>query len=289
MYIGCAQMTLAALLFSCMGLAIRFISEDIGEVQIIFIRNMIILTMFAPALLTGGVRPGLLEHRYLYLLRGAVSVAGMYGFFASIRALELPLVVALTFTVPLMTAALAALFLGEKVGPRRWAGMAAGLLGAVVIIRPFGGSVSLPMVIMLATAFTWAVSGVLVKAMTEKRGPEDITCGMCITMVPFCLILLPFCEWRPLSGQDWLLIAFLGFCALEAQICVAASFARADVSAVLPFDFFRLVFAGILAYIFLGEVMDIYTLAGALIIAAAAIYVAKRESAAKKREETTPR
>jgi drug/metabolite transporter (DMT)-like permease len=71
----------------------------------------------------------------------------------------------------------------------------------------------------------------------------------------------------------------LGFLAMVAHLALARSYAKADASAVMPFDYMRLPFIAAIAYPLYGEVADLWTWTGAAIIAGSAFYIARREAA----------
>jgi drug/metabolite transporter (DMT)-like permease len=185
--------------------------------------------------------------------------------------------VALSFTTPLFATIGAALILGERVRARRWTATLVGFAGVLVIVRP--GSVALDWGAGLAILSMALSAGVtlIVKNLTRTERPDVIATYMVLIMTPMSLAPALF-VWSWPAAHIWPWLVAMGAMGSCGHMCFLRSFALAEASAVMPYDYTRMVFAAVIGYVFFAEVPDDWTWVGAAIIAGAAIYIAHREA-----------
>src|SRR6185437_16292892 len=118
-----------------------------------------------------------------YTLRAAVAFVSMITWFIGIAAVPLATATALNFTAPLFATVLAALVLRERVRARRWTAIAIGLLGVVVILRPFGPADG-NMLIILLSAATAAMGSITVKFLARTEPASTIVAYMVLFLTP---------------------------------------------------------------------------------------------------------
>lgn len=278
---GALLMTLAALGFSLMNAVIRILAEDMDPLQIAFFRNFFALAFMLPWLARVG-RAGLKTERLgLHVIRSIGGLAAMTLWFYSIALLPLAQAVALNFTVPLFATVGAALILGEIVKARRWSATIIGFLGVLIIVRPGMAEVTLPMALPVVAAFIMAGSTLIVKSLSETESTAAIVLYMNLLLTPLSLVPALF-VWRWPVGETWLLLIALGVLAALAHLFLTRAYTKADASAIFPFDYARLPFVAVIAYFAFGEIPDLWTWIGALVIAASAIYIAQREAKVAK-------
>ncbi len=273
---GALYMTAAAFCFSIMNYLIRFVAEELDPMQIAFFRNLFALAFMLPWLARVGFK-GLATRRLrVHVWRAVLGLAAMVCWFYSIALLPLADAVSLNFTVPMFATAGAALFLGETVRARRWTATAVGFLGVLVILRPGFTEMTVLMGLPVLAAAFMAVSSLLVKSLSETESASAVVFYMNLILTPLSLVFAVF-VWRWPSGEALGLMALLGMLAAIAHIALTRAYAKADASAVMPFDYTRLPFVAAIGFIAFGEVPDSWTWIGAGIIAASAIYIAQRE------------
>ncbi|MDX1529206.1 MAG: DMT family transporter, partial [Gammaproteobacteria bacterium] len=108
-----------------------------------------------------------------------------------------------------------------------------------------------------------------------------ITAYMVILMTPMSLVAaVPFWVWPNLPQLGWL--AACGITGTVAQFLMAQAFRSADTSVVLPLDFMKVVWGAIIAWLWFGELVGVWTWVGAVIIFIGATYIAFRERALEK-------
>ena len=280
-------MTLAAFFFSLMSTLVRVASADLPPLEIAFFRNLFALASMLPWVLSSGF-PGLdTSHLRLHLARAVIGVFAMGLWFTSIALVPLADAVALSFTMPFFIVAGAAAILGEKVGLRRWSATAIGFLGMLVILRPGIAVVSPVMVLPVAAAAFWATSALILKHMSATVRAGTSVLLLNLLMTPLSLVPATFVWIWPHRGELFVLAA-LGLFAMLAHLALARALATADASALVPFDYARLPFIALFAFVLFGEVAEIWTWVGAAIIAGSAFYIAWRESVLAKQRDATP-
>jgi uncharacterized membrane protein len=84
--------------------------------------------------------------------------------------------------------------------------------------------------------------------------------------------------WRPLTGEELVLLALVGAVGAVGQFCQVRAFAAGELMAVAPIDYSRLIFAGIMGFLLFAELPDRYTLVGAAMIVGSTLYIACREA-----------
>ena len=270
-------MTAAALCFAFMNVFVREASEELHPVQIAFFRNLFALVFMLPWLMRVGTSGLRTERMGLHIWRAVVGLLAMFTWFTAVALNPLADAVALNFTLPLFATAGAAMFLPEKVGLRRWGATLVGFLGMLIILRPGFAEVSLVTSLPILAALFMAGSVLILKTLSGTENPNAMVFYMNVIMTPLSLIPALF-VWAWPSWPILVQMVLLGFLASLAHLALARSYAKADASAVMPFDYTRLPFVALLAYLLYGETADLWTWVGAAVIAGSAIYIAQREN-----------
>jgi drug/metabolite transporter (DMT)-like permease len=281
---GILWMVYASFWFAVMTTIIRHLSTELGTFQMVFLRNILCVTLMLPWFITVGH-----QHMHpkqpwkLYGYRSLSGLLGMWGIFYAIRYIPLTEAIALTFTVPLFTTIMAMLFLKEKVDYHRWIGIIIGFVGVLVILRPGSSSFQIAALLVIGAAFTWSISNILVKKITSSDPPKIILFIMMLIMTPLALPTA-LIDWQPLDVNNLLWVLALAFVTNQAQGALIYAYRATDINIVMPYDFSRLVFITILAYLLFDEIIDLPALMGALIIFGSSIYVVHRETAEARKK-----
>ena len=223
----------------------------------------------------------------LHVFRAVVGMLAMFIWFTAVTLVPLAEAVALNFTLPLFATAGAALFLRETVGLRRWGATACGFLGMLIILRPGFNEITYATWLPVIAAFFMAVSVLTVKRLSATESPATVVLYMNLFMTPLSLppALL---VWNWPSLQAFLACVALGLLAMIAHLALTRSYAKADASAVMPFDYMRLPFIALFAYALYGETADGWTWLGAGVIALSTFYIARREAYLARRAKANP-
>jgi len=270
-------MALSTAFMACMYAAIRKVPGQLHPFEVAFFRSLFALLLI---LAWHGRRVVALyrtRHLGLHILRGSLNVVAMLTFFYAVVITPLADVAALGFTAPLFASVLAIALLGEPPERPRLAVAALGFLGALIILRPGSGVVGVGHVLLLISSLFWSVTIMVIKLLARTESSLTITVYMGSVMAPLSLAAAAF-FWRwpePVQLLWLLLIAILGTC---GQISLAQSLRSAEVTAVLPLDFLKLVWSALLGFLVFAEIPDFWTLIGGATIFGSTTYLAMAEA-----------
>lgn len=278
---GIGFMLVSTVLFSLMQAFVRIAGtlpeEPVHPFEVAFFRNLFALVFMLPLLLGSGLRALRTTKIHLHALRGLLQTAGMMMTFLAMTIGKLSDNIALSFTAPLYTFILAVLLLGEKADWQRWAALIFGFLGVVVIVQPGSGAFGLASLLVLASSVLWGFGLMSIKFMARTDSSLTINLYMGLTMVPLSLVPALF-VWTWPSMEGWLWLGGIGLLGALGHLTLAQSFREADATAVLPFDFLRLIWAALFGLVFFSEMPSVWTLAGGVLIFGAATFIALREA-----------
>lgn len=277
-------MVLACVAFGIMWALIRLASADLHPFEIVFFRNLLGLLALTPMLLRN---PGLLSSARMPVhVRRATSgfIATLATFYAVANA-PLATALAINYTAPLFATIAAVLFLGERIHARRVAGLVAGFVGMMLVLRPGALPMTPGIAAAMISAVSTAFSYIAVRALVGSDDPRAVAAWSFILMLgPSLLVALFVWRWPP--PHVWAFLVGIGLCAAVGQLAMSRAFALAEASAIMPFDFVRFGLVTIFGVWLFGERLDAGTLAGGAIIIGATIYLAVREAAAARAHRT---
>jgi len=278
----------SALLFAVMQALVRWLGDAVPLGQVVFFRAafailpVIIIFAWRRELLAAVVTNRPTGH----LLRGLISVAGMFLNFAALARLPLVDATAISFAAPLITVAFAAWFLGERVRIYRWSAVTVGFVGVLVMLWPhfdlnrliIAGSATTAVgaICALGSAFTNAGAVIQTRILTKTETTSSIVFYFSLICAVGGLATLPLGWIVPSAAQLAALIA-LGVLGGLAHILLTESYRYASASVVAPFDYTTMLWAFLLGYAIFGEVPTLYVLVGAVIVTGAGLFVLWRE------------
>jgi drug/metabolite transporter (DMT)-like permease len=269
-------MVASTLGFAAMHVLIRHVADEVHPIQTAFFRNFFGLLVFLPLVMRQGF--GFLHTRRfgMHGLRAGLNVVAMLCFFTALALTPIARVTALSFSAPLFAAVLSVLILGERFRVRRWAAIVLGFVGTVVILRPGMIPIDLGSMLVLAAAALWGVTMIVIKHLSRTESSLTITGYMNLLLSVLSLGPALY-VWRTPSLEAWgwmVLIALLG---TVAQIALAQALKEAETTAVLPFDFLKLVWVAVAGAWLFGEIPDFFTFVGAFVVFASGLYIIYRE------------
>jgi drug/metabolite transporter (DMT)-like permease len=217
---------------------------------------------------------------WMHLARAILNAASMLCFFLALTIEPMAKLSALMFTSPLFAALGATLFLREKMGAARLAGLIVGFGGALIVMRPGAGALSLGLGLAMISSATWGAALVLIKVQSRTESSLTIAIYAAVLLLPFNGAgALFFWSWPSLEMLAWM--AGIGLFGTLGQIALGNAFKHADATVVLPFDFTKLIWAALVGYAIFGEVPDVWTWTGGTVIFASSLFMAYRERAAR--------
>ncbi len=272
-----AWMIGAAASFSLLVVCVRELSASLPTPEILFFRCLFTMAFLVPWALRAGRDAMRIRRPWPNLLRGVSTFAAMTMWFHAIGVVPLADAVAIQSAYPLFTILLAMLLFAERPGIRRWLATLAGFAGVLVIVRPGFVAVGLPTAMLLGAALCYAVSNICVKAMADTESPTRMVFTVNALLLVFSAVPTAF-VWTTPTPEALPWIALLAGSGFAAHMCLTRALATGEAGAVMPFDFLRLPFAALGGLMLYGEVPDLWTVAGGVLVFASAIYIAMREA-----------
>ena len=278
----------SAMLFAVMSALVRYVSDVTPLGQMVFFRSafgiipVVVIYAWRRELMTA-VRT---SRPFGHLGRGAISVFGMFFNFAALARLPIVDVTTITFASPLITVALAAIFLKERVRIYRWTAVVVGFVGVIVMLIPHldivryapigGAAAAARSMFAVISAFCNAGTVIQTRRLTQSETTSSIVFYFSLVCAIAGALTLPFAWHSPTSRELVALIA-LGVLGGFAHILLTESYRYAAASVVAPFDYSSMLWALLLGYWLFGELPDMLVYVGATIVAAAGLYVIWRE------------
>lgn len=273
---GICLAAIATFIFAVETAAVRHLSLDLHPFEIALFGAISQSIALLPWILPRRLAALRTSKLFLHFLRALFSTIAVLALFYSIREVPLAKVTALSFTMPIFTTLLAIYFLGEIVQGRRWAAIIFGFVGAMVVLRPGFVAIDTGSVIVVASAFFFALTILIIKTLTHTDSVITISIYGSIMRIPFGVIPVFFVWQTPsLSHLAW--FAAIGVLEVVATFSFTQALKDADTAVISPLFYLQLIWAAALGYIFFAEVPGLYTWIGAAMIVAATTYIAVSE------------
>jgi drug/metabolite transporter (DMT)-like permease len=282
--IGIALMCAAVGAFASLDTTAKYLGRDIDAVEIAWARYafafLVTLPFSNPLSRPGLVRTG----RPLFQIGRAAILAGssVLNFFA-LKFLRLDQVLAISFSTPLFVAALSGPALGEWVGARRWAAIAMGFAGVLVVTRPGFGVHPAVFVVILST-LAYAAYFLMTRALSRSDSNETTLFYSNFVGAALLLPALPF-VWTWLGLAQLALLILAGALGSFGHYLLIAAHRYAPASLLSGFVYFQLIYVVTLGYLVFGDVPDRTTLAGAAIVIASGLFMLRDEQIRGRRAE----
>ena len=273
---GILLVTGAVFCFACSDAVAKSLMEVLPAVQVTWLRFVVFVLVMAPVALRMGGRSLRTRYPALQVLRGVgVSVSALL-FILALGVVPLAEATAIAFVSPLFVTALSVPILGERAGARRWAAVAVGFLGVMIVVRPGSEAFDPSAILLILAALIWAASLVITRRMS---GGDHPLVTMVYSAVVGCLVMsavVPF-AWADLGWRELGLGLATGLTATAAQCLIVLAYRQASASVLAPFFYSQLVWSALLGLLVFGNVPDLWTLVGTGIIIASGLYTAHRE------------
>lgn len=275
---GALWMVLSVAGATGMTVLVRELSPSLHSAMIVFLRSTVGLVFVLPLLMRANGAARLRVRRpWLHLLRGVlIAVALNTGFYA-IWKLPVATATILFFLAPVFSTMLAPLMVGEKVGPTRWAAVAAGFLGALVVLRPDLGGIGLASLSAVVSSLMFALVLLLGKIASREDGSDTVFFWSVV--LPVLLTLPTALPVWSVPPPGWIWVALLALAAASSLRGYAdiRAFAVGEASFVGPISYLRLPAIGVAGWWLYGETLDAMTLLGGGIIVASTLVIMVRE------------
>ncbi|MCB4822406.1 DMT family transporter [Roseicella aerolata] len=287
---GVALQLSALAVFVCMDTMLKLLTAHYAVPQLMWARFL--FSLLAAALffrLVMGRLPWRSRAPGLQAVRSLLLAASNLMFSTALVYLPLTDCTAIGFASPLFTVALAAVWLKERVGKRRWLGVGIGFAGVLVALRPpfltGGEPAHWATILPLGTALLFAVYQIMTRRLATIDDPRTTILHTGLAASIAASLAQPF-VWTPPSLPDWGLLAALGLLGGAGHGLLVLAYARAPASLLAPMSYTQLIWASIAGVLVFADWPDLWTLLGAAIIALGGVLVALPDRRARQPVET---
>ena len=288
---GAVWMLLMAVFFVVADSIIKILSKRLDPIEIVFFRNVFSILWLIPAIASaGGIIAFQTHHPWLQLSRAALGGIAMICIFYSIQLLPLADATAIMFSRAIWMIPCAVLFLGEAIRWRRWTATFVGFIGVILMVQPDKvlrlGFIEIGMVFALTNAFLAAIIFSLIKIL-KTRGETNLTILLWHASVSILITAIPtWFLWITPTFFELLLLLTLGLVVTAAHSCMIQALAAGEATAVTPFEYSRVLFAGLIGFIFFSETPTFWTCVGTILVILSGFYIAKREALKSENKQT---
>ena len=253
---------------------VKYASQTMPAAQLIFVRGvMASVLVLSVAQATGATRRIREVARGWVAVRAVVDAIATLLFLVSLFHLPLANATAINMASPLIITVLAALFLGERLGPSRWVAVGIGFLGVLLIIQPQAeGFTDYALVCLLSTVLL-SVRDIVTRRVHAGVPSILITLSntVAVTLLAGGLSLLE--GWRPLTGFELGLLAIVAVFLSTAYYLIVVSTRRGDLSLIAPFRYTAILFATVAGFVIWGDTPNALAWCGIALVIASGIYV----------------
>jgi drug/metabolite transporter (DMT)-like permease len=277
----------SALIFAVMAVQVRYLGAAYPVGQVVFFRSAFaivpVIVIYAwRRELEAAVRMG---RPFGHVGRGLTAIGAMFCNFSALARLPVVDATAISFAAPLITVAMAALLLRERVRIYRWSAVIVGFLGVLVMLVPHLDPASAALATAgegigaffgLSGAFFNAASVIQTRHLTKSESTSSIVFYFSLICALGGLVTWPL-GWNMPSAIELAALIGIGFCGGLGHIVLTESYRYAPASLVAPFDYTSMLWALVLGYLAFGELPTALGFLGGAIIVAAGLFVIWRE------------
>lgn len=274
---GVIWIIIGSLAFALNDGVVKLLGSKFNVFQIAFVRYLLGLILLAPFFIRLG-KAGLgTNHLGLHLARLGLACTAQLGVFYVVIHLYLADATAIAFSRPVFTTVIAVFLLSELVSAQRWIATIVGFGGVLIMVRPGHAGVDPIALIAVGAALTFAIANVLIRMLSRTEPPNRILFyyhvgGTVVFLGPAIWV------WQTPIGMDWILLGLIGVLTTIGMIGFVRGFSVGEANAVGPMEYVRLIFAAAIGYGIFSEIPSLWTMTGALVIIASALYIAREEA-----------
>ncbi len=278
---------LSGVLFSVMSMLVKSSGQSLPTMQVVFGRSLFGLLLILPWIIYYSPHAVFTTDRWrLQLVRCIIGIAAMSCTFYALAKLPLVDVTAINYSKPIFILLLAAAFLRERVTATQWVLTVIGFIGILIVLRPLPETFDANYLVAVLAAVLVAFAITIVKELTSSESPFSVLAWFSLLSTGFSA---PFAlwHWQTPDFWQWVELAMTGFFGIVAQFCVIRSYALAPASYLAPLGYINILFTGSLGFLVFGDVPDIISILGAIIIMASTFYLMRRKKSQPEIDSVT--
>ena len=306
--IGALWALFAAFGFSIVDLIVKFLSSDYPHYQLTFLRTvvafLIVMVLIVP--FYGGLKSLRTQRLRAHLLRGFCVVLANLAFFLALAAMPLAEAVAIFFVSPFLVAIFSVVFLGETVGPRRWAAITCGMLGVLIVLRPGTEAFQIAALLPIVAAAGYG----MIHIITRKIGDTESAASLVFWTQAVMLVVAAFAGLAFGDGRydafehpslaflfrawvwptlfDAALIFALGATIAFAGFAISEAYRRSEAAFIAPFEYVALPASVLWGFLVFHEWPDLWASLGISIIILSGLALIWREAAGRANAREKP-
>lgn len=218
------------------------------------------------------------------LLRGMFLFGSTFFNFLALQTLQLAETVSIFFFAPMVITAIAGPLLGEWAGWRRWMAVLVGFAGVMVVTRPGMGVFGIGHVHALCAMFSYCLYVIMTRQMSRQETAESMIFYSALAPVVLMAPTLPFYASMPQDWIQWTILLSMGVLGGIGHWLLIKAYRIATTTALAPYAYLQLVWMVSLGYFVFGDLPDLWTIGGALIIVSSGLYIVHRERQLRLRD-----
>ena len=273
---GALYLSIGSLMLVVMAVFVKLLGKRLPSFEILFFRSFIGFLLVIPIFWKNPLEPFRTKRPLMHLARGSAGALGNACFFWTITHLLLADAMALQFSRPLFMIPLAIIFLGEVAGFRRTAVSLVGFLGILIYARPFSDGFDPGVFIGALGALGGGLVVICIKRLSSTEPTRVIMFYYAFWNAVFAAIPA-FWWWVWPTWPELGLLLLVGIFGIGGQTLITTGFTLGDTTALVPLDYFRIVYSAIIAYLVFGEVPGIWSYVGMALIVSASLYLVLSE------------
>ena len=275
---GIACVVVGGALLALNSTVVKFLVADYTPGQIMSLRALFVYVVVAAFVWRdGSIRTLRIRNAGGQIARASCLALTTFLMILSVERLPLGDVFAINHASPLMMTALAVVFLGERVGWRRWAAIGTGFVGVLIMLRPTAAAFQAAALLPLLVAFFSAVRDIITRRLAATDS-STATFFVTTTVILIAgLALSAFSGWKPIQGADIWLFALAALFQGVAHFLMIEAFRFAEAKVVAPFKYATILWAMVIGFVFWGDVPDIWIVSGGSLVVASGLYILHRQ------------
>lgn len=288
--LGVATMTATALGLAFSDAMVKLLSTDFSVWQVFTARALLAVPLIVAMLLLGGGWQALRSSAIGWVVLRSLALMAMWlCFYTALPILNLAVAAAGYYTGPLFITLFSAWLIGETVGAKRWAAIAIGFIGVLVILRPGADGFSLVALLPVLAAVFYALAAVITRAKCTDENPVVLAFALNVAFLVFGLVgsagalmwqpddveasayRFMLAGWSPMGLREWAIMAFLAVLIVAVTTGTAKAYQCAPPAIIAAFDYTYLVFAALFSLVIFAAPLDLMTITGMVLIAGAGL------------------
>jgi drug/metabolite transporter (DMT)-like permease len=270
---------------ACTKLAVKWIPAT----EIVAIRGVF---TFIFALLIIAARGELTQIRYItnwvLTLRALAEAGAGLLLVTALAFMPIANVTAILLIQPFLMAIAAVLLFKQMVGPRRWAAIAVGFLGMLLVVKPATEAFDAISLLALAAAFLALTRDLLTRRLRAEVPTTVVTLATALVGLVVGVLGAAAEKWVVPDFRTLAIVALSAAFIVLAYIFIVIAFRGTDVSLVAPFRYAIVIFAVIFGIILFAEIPDLISFAGIGLIVGAGLYLLHREAMQRRPKGASP-